>query len=128
MTISKKNFSNWDVTTIPVDTEYVRCNFSQSVPDTSGADPVGIRLFPGDDTPRTFTDCNMVNCEPPPGSTLTGCNTSVCEYEQPDVEETITIDSVVVYTRQFTKQIIYGRWNPDTEVYDYHPSPIEVPE
>lgn len=126
--IKEKNFSNADPTTLPADTEYVRCNFTQTVPDTSGANPVGVRLWPGDDTPRTFTNCNLVNCEPPPGSTVVQCNTTVSEYGVFDFEETITIDSVVVNTRTFTKQIIYGRYNPETETYDYLPTPVEVPE
>lgn len=128
MTIAEKNFSNFDPATIPVDTEYVRCNFTQHVPDTSGANPVGVRLFPGDDTPRTFRDCNLVNCEVPPGSTLERCNTTISEYGVFDYEETVEIDGVVVHTTTFTKQVIYGRYNPDTETYDYHPTPIEVPQ
>ena len=126
--IKQKNFSNADPATLPADTEYVSCNFTQSVPNTSGANPVGVRLWPGDDTPRTFTNCNLVNCEPPPGSTIVNCNTTISEYGVFDYEETITVDSVIVNTRTFTKQIIHGRYNPATETYDYHPTPIEVPE
>lgn len=126
--IKEKNFSNADPAALPADTEYVRCNFTQTVPDTSGANPVGVRLWPGDDTPRTFTNCNMVNCEPPPGSTLVQCNTAINEYDLPDFEETIVVDGVEVYRRQFKKNRMHGRYNPDTESYEYHSSPIEVPE
>ena len=37
------------------------------------------RIIPGDDTPRTFIRCNLVNAIPPPGSTLISCNTSIIE-------------------------------------------------
>ena len=128
MTIFDKSFANMDPTTIPVDTEYVRCNFSRSNPDKSGADPVGVRLFPGDDTPRTFIECNLKNCEPPPGSTLTGCNTVIAEQDVFDRNETITVDSVVVSTRRFNKSVVYGRLNPETLLYEYKPTPEEYPE
>ena len=65
-TIARKNFTNMDPAAIPVADEYIQCNFTQHVPDTSGAQPKGVRLFPGDDTPRIFRNCNLVNCEPPP--------------------------------------------------------------
>jgi hypothetical protein len=126
--IRQKNFSNWDVNDIPVDTEYEKCNFSQNVPDTSGANPVGIRLFPGDDTPRTFRDCNMLNCEPPPGSTVDNCKTLIMAREQDAHTETITVDSVVVSSRTFKKSILYGKINPQTLVYEYEPVPVDVPE
>ena len=128
MTISQKNFSNFTPGTIPQDTEYVQCNFTQTVPDTSGANPVGIEIFPAySGPPITFRDCNLVNCQPPPGSVVENCNTSISEYDVPDFVETITVDSVVVNSRQFTKQIIYGRYNPQTESYEYI-TPVEVPE
>jgi hypothetical protein len=98
--IEKKNFSNFAPGTIPADTEYVFCNFTQHVPDTSGANPVGVEMFPGYSGPAmTFRNCNLLNCKVPAGS-----------------------------VRTFTKQVIHGRFNPDTESYEYHPSPIEVPE
>jgi hypothetical protein len=128
MTISRKNFSALDVASIPVDSEYVECNFSRPQPDTGGAQPVGIRLFPGDDTPRTFIRCNLVNCELPPGSTTVECNTTIAEYGVFDYDETITVDSVVVNTRTFTKMVVHGRYDPDTESYVYLPAPEEVPE
>lgn len=127
MTISNKNFVGIDVAEIPVDNEYVRCNFTQHVPDTSGAQPVGVRLFPGDDTPRVFRDCNLVNCEPPPGSTVINCNTTISEYNVFDYEETVTVDNVVVSTTTYTKQVIHGRYDPVGETYVYEPTPIEVP-
>jgi hypothetical protein len=126
MTISNKNFSTTDVADIPVDSEYVGCNFSRRQPDTGGAQPVGIRLFPGDDTPRTFRNCNLVNCETPPGSTVIDCNTTITEYGVFDFEETITVDGVIVSTTTYEKQVIYGRYDPVGETYVYEPAPIEV--
>jgi hypothetical protein len=127
--IEKKNFSNFAPGTIPADTEYVFCNFTQHVPDTSGANPVGVEMFPGYSGPAmTFRNCNLLNCKVPAGSVLENCNTTISEYGVFDRDETITVDSVVVSTRTFTKQVIHGRFNPDTESYEYHPSPIEVPE
>jgi hypothetical protein len=127
--IEKKNFSNFAPGTIPADTEYVQCNFTQHVPDTSGANPVGVDMFPGYSGPAmTFRNCNLVNCKVPSGSIIENCNTSISEYGVFDFEETIVVDSVVVSTRTFTKQVMHGRFNPDTESYEYHPSPIEVPE
>jgi hypothetical protein len=129
MTISKKNFSNFAPGTIPADTEYVFCNFTQRVPDTTGANPVGVEMFPGYSGPAmTFRNCNLVNCKVPAGSVIENCNTTISEYDVFDRDETITVDSVVVNTRTFTKQVIRGRFNPDTESYEYHPSPIDIPE
>lgn len=127
--IFDKNFSNLDPSTIPVDVEYVRCNFTQSVVDTSGPDPVGVQLFPGySGTPITFRNCNLTNCIPPPGSVVIDCNTGINVYDVTDREETITVDGVEVHRRRFTKTRTHGRWNPDTENYEYLPSPVETPD
>jgi hypothetical protein len=127
MTISNKNFSRLDVADIPVDSEYVDCNFTRLQPDMSGAQPVGVRLFPGDDTPRTFIRCNLINCEPPPGSSVINCNTTISEYGVFDFEETITIDTVVVSTTTHEKQVVHGRYDPVAENYVYEVAPIEIP-
>lgn len=56
--------------------EYIRCNFSQA----SAIKGEAVRLWPKDDTPRRFAHCNLVNCEPPPGSTIDEtCNTDLTE-------------------------------------------------
>lgn len=129
MTISQKNFSNFAPGTIPTDTEYVQCNFTQSVPDTSGANPVGVEMFPGySGPPMTFRNCNLVNCKVPAGSIIEDCNTAINEYDLDDFEETIVVDSVEVHRRQFKKNRLHGRYNPQTEEYEYHPSPIDIPE
>jgi hypothetical protein len=127
--IEKKNFSNFAPGTIPADTEYVSCNFTQHVPDTTGANPVGVDMFPGYSGPTmTFRNCNLVNCKVPAGSIIENCNTAINEYGLDDFEETIVVDSVEVHRRQFKKNRLHGRYNPQTEEYEYHPSPIEVPE
>jgi len=125
--ISEKNFHDMDPALIPVDTEYERCNFSRSQPDMSGP-IVGVRLFPGDDTPRTFTDCNLFNCEPPPGSTLIRCNTWIAQTGQLAHTDELIVDTVVLDTTQYHKQIRHGRYNPLTESYDYDGAPIESGE
>ena len=74
----RKNFMNQQTPAI-IDQHYEQCNFAQDAPDEWDGKKVGIRLFPGDDTPRTFINCNLINCEPPPGSTVTGCQTILME-------------------------------------------------
>lgn len=93
--IEKKNFAG--MTTPPeIDLEYRNCNFRQEgQPDGLGG-WMPIRIFPGDDTPRTFFECNLVNCLPPPGSTLIRCNTQLCEYDRDGADH------------------IHGRVNPQT--------------
>jgi hypothetical protein len=126
--IRQKNFSNVDPTTLPADTDYEQCNFSQRVPDTSGANVEGVRLWPGDDTPRTFTNCNLVNCEPPPGSTIVNCNTSISEYDVFSHADEIWVDEVMVSSEDKHNQVIHGRLDPDTLTYVYEPAPIVVPQ
>ena len=126
MIIFDKNFANMDPATIPVADEYIQCNFTQHVPDTSGANPKGVRLFPGDNTPRIFRKCNLVNCEVPPGSTIENCNTTIKEFDIPRGEETITVGGQVVHSRTLTKQRIHGRVDPITKEYVYLPTPEEI--
>lgn len=65
------------------------------------------RIFPDDDTPRTFINCNLVNAMPPPGSKLTDCNTTIIERDLPTVRLTAKGDPEL-------ECIIHGRTNPDT--------------
>ena len=119
-----KNFANQATPSI-IDTEYERCTFLHDQPiDVGGAVYEGVRIFPGDDTPRTFIDCNLINAKPPPGSTLTQCNTSVIQRSIPDFTESVTIDGYVI-TLQRYKDVRHGRYNGATEAYDYLPSPVE---
>ena len=124
--ISEKNFSNADPTALPADTEYERCNFSHTQPASLGP-ALGVRLWPGDDTPRTFTDCNLFNCEPPPGSTLVNSNAWIAETGLNAHVDELTVNGVVQHTNQYHKGRRHGRYNPVTEQYDYE-TPVEYGE
>ena len=124
--ISEKNFSNMDVSLIPVDLEYERCNFSHSQPDMTGAQAKGVRLFPGDDTPRTFTDCNLFNCEPPPNSTLINCNTWIVETGIIGPTDELVVDGVVEHTTQFHNRTLHGKYTESGYVYE--PTPVTTSE
>lgn len=126
--INLKNFANWDVNDIPKDTVYEACNFSRTVPDTSGANPKGVRLFPGDDTPRTFINCNMINCEPPPGSTCTGCNHAISVYAVFSHSDEVWVDDVLVHSEDKHNTMFYGKYDPVGETYIYEAAPVVLPE
>lgn len=85
--------------------KYRSCNFSQPVP--------GTRLWPGDDTPRVFEECNLVNCVPPPGSTLTKCNTTQVERMVEDGTEDVTVGERTVKIKRYMDRIL-GRLNAKT--------------
>lgn len=121
MAVRLKNFSGLTIPPAPYDTEteFLMCNFTQPAPDTSGANPVGIRLWPGDDTPRTFTRCNMLNCEPPPGSTVTKCLTALKSFGLNGTLETVEVDGLIVDSYQNRFDRVHGRREPDgSYVYD----------
>jgi hypothetical protein len=104
----KKNFTNQDTPSI-IDTEYRNCNFAHS--DAVFDDPnyVGHRLFPGDNTPRTFIHCNLTNCEPPPGSTIVKCNTAIIRTRVFDYQDDpIEIDGETVTINHY-KRIVVGK-------------------
>ena len=109
-----------------IDIEYRNCTFSQPAPIDDNGDKKGVRIFPGDDTPRTFFECNLVNCEPPPGSTLTNCNTTIRDSNLLVNTDTVTIDGQSTNVEERVDRI-YGRFNPTTFEYDYKPSPIDIP-
>ncbi len=126
--IKGKNFMGLEVADIPKDAEYKRCNFARrNCIDDSGVKK-GARLFPGDDTPRIFTLCNMSNCEPPPGSTVVNCNCSISAKQVVVGSDTVEIDgeSITVYDYA---NISYGRYKDGEYVYK-NPviSPCEGPE
>ena len=123
----EKNYSNQDPTTLPADLEFTRCNFSQSQPASLGP-ALGVRLWPGDDTPRTFTDCNLFNCEPPPGSVLVRCPTWIVQTGIDGPTDELTVDGVVTHTTQYHDRTNYGKYNAETESYDYEATPITTPE
>lgn len=108
--IRRKNFTNTDPAALPADTEYEECNFARASAIGTDGSRTGVRLWPGDDTPRTFTRCNLVNCEVPPGSTVTDCNTALTtRVEEIDQIEVDGFDLNIVYERAFW----HGRYMPD---------------
>lgn len=111
MPVNSKNYRDIQ-TPIEVDTEYVGCCFAQSQPvDTEGV-KTGVRLFPGDDTPRTFTGCNLVNCELPPGSTLIKCNTTLITRQTLVNTSTIIINEQEIVAGDEV-DIIHGKYDQD---------------
>ncbi len=119
-----KNFMKDGPTPSIIDTEYGDCNFSQPAPVDIG-DGVfqGIRIFPGDDTPRTFIHCNLVKCEAPPGSIVTRCNTTIVERNIDLITDTIVVDgeSFDVVTKI---NRVHGRWT--SSGYAHKPSPEDI--
>lgn len=114
-----KLFSNQDTPSV-IDTAYRNCNFTHKTAVQDGSVWKGHRLFPGDDTPRTFIHCNLINCEPPPGSTLVKCNTAIIRREVFDYsDEPIEIDGEKITVNHY-KRIVYGKY---TEAgYEYLPT------
>ena len=125
--IANKNFYSVDVSDIPVDVEYHQCNFARRSSIDVNGEQKGVRLFPGDDTPRVFVQCNLINCEPPPGSTITKGNTSIIERVLDRIDELI-VDGVTISTTEYYNRVIHGRFDPDTETYVYKDTPIIIPE
>lgn len=119
--VKGKNFSGMTTPPAPYDaeTEFQRCNFTQPAPDMGGANPVGVRLWPGDDTPRSFTSCNMLNCEPPPGSTVVDCLRAIKSFGLPGTVDTVEVDGVLVHAHQNRFNRVHGRREPDgSYIYD----------
>ena len=112
MATERENFSGQTTPHI-IDTVYRNCNFSQPQPVDVGGLKQGVRLFPGNNTLRTFIECNLVNCEPPPGSVLVQCNTTVRELGTADAEGD-------VYAT------LYGHIDNATLAYVYRPTPTVV--
>ena len=79
-----------------------------------------VRLFPGDDTPRTFENCNLVNCEVPPGSTVIKCNTTIRRTLVPTSTDEIVVDGESIGNTIY-HDIIYGRYVDG--VAEYKPTP-----
>ena len=121
----RKNFFGQPTPSI-IDTEYRDCNFSQPQPvDSGGGVFVGVRLFPGDDSARTFVSCNLGNAEVPPGSTVTGCNTAIVERGVLSRTETITIDGESTDI-EYHKNVVHGRWTSSGYEYKGTPDEYEV--
>jgi len=126
--IEDKNFSGRDIADIPLADEYYHCNFSRKQPVDNAGVFTGVRLFPGDDTPRTFRSCNMTNCELPPGSTMIKGNNTIAQFGVLDHADVVTVDGLEVSRQNYTNMIHHGRYNPETGSYDYLPEPLVWPE
>jgi|GEM_PF-6888936 len=115
MTVRNRNFSGQVTPTIVAEI-YEGCNFCQPAPrrDKDG-EVIGVRLFPGDDRPRRFVRCNLVNCEPPPGSELIDCNTTLCEPIDLETDAGKPIDE--------KGHRVYGRLDTKTNEYVRYPIP-----
>jgi len=123
-----KNFSNQDTPSI-IDTEYKDCNFSHTNCLTFGSLKRGHRLFPGDDTPRTFIDCNLTNAEPPPGSTVIKANgqpigPTIIERMVMVKTEVVAIDSEQIEVKDYVDRI-HGHYYQGA--YSYRATPIDIP-
>lgn len=124
--VTGKNFSG-QTTPNEVADEYRNCNFSHPAPVELAGKKIGVRLFPLDDTPRTFVECNLVNCLPPPGSVLIRCNTTLREsMVDLGTTETLIVDSKPVEIGEWGN-LIYGRTNPNTLLPEYKPTPLLIP-
>ena len=123
--IEHKNYSGNPDPDVGGETEFFRCNFTQPEPVLDGADYIGTRLFPGDDTPRTFTKCNLVNCEVPPGSTIVSGNTTIRRSLVVSQVDELEVDGFSLPVNVYV-DIIYGR-QVAPGVYDYYPEPVEIP-
>lgn len=106
-----KNFSGQSIPSI-VDDTYYQCNFSQPQPVFhQDGTAHGVRLFPEDDTPRVFIECNLSNCEVPPGSTVESCNTAVVSKHQPVKTEEVVVDGRVVVRTTKEDNIVHGHYD-----------------
>ena len=108
MVTERKKFLNQETPSI-VDTEYRDCHFAHDNPITVDGKKRGVRIFPGDDTARTFIDCNMMNVEPPPGSTVTGGLSVIKENSVLVSSESATHDDESG-TMFHYKDVIHGRY------------------
>ncbi len=77
MAIERKNYAGQVAPDTGDVLEFVACNFAHEAPAMQGATAVPVRLWPGDNRPRQFRDCNMVNAAGPDGSTYENCNTAI---------------------------------------------------
>ena len=97
--IENKNYNNMLVPTLD-DIIYKNCNFNWDVPLFVNGKPKGNRIFPEDDTPRTFINCNLRNVEPPPDSI---CESCLQVISQTDEES----GNMIIYGKYIDGQYIY---------------------
>lgn len=107
---------------VPKVDEYRNIVIKFNQPDTSGPSPVGKELWPGDNTPRRFINCNLINVAVPPGSELIATTAQIVEYDIPVGSDTLTIDGVVLHTSNYTENRTHGRFRGNG-VYQELPAP-----
>lgn len=124
---SSEYTTDFQMTDLPVllDRTFQRCNFTHKIPVDVAGKKRGVRLFPGDDRPHTFTECNLCNCEPPPGSTVTGCLTVVKEFALESGTERITVDGQSIPLVHHIDRI-HGGFDPATGGYIDKPTPEDI--
>ena len=118
--------STFDITDMPLlsDRHFSQCNFThhQAV-DSGGGVMVGHRLFPAESTGITFDNCNLTNCEPPPGSTLNQVNAAIIVRDVVTSSDTITVDGEVI-TLDHHSHFVHARYF--NGAYEYKPAPEEL--
>lgn len=111
----------------PDETEFRNCNFSRPSPDFDGeGNPVLVRIWPNDDTPRRLIDCNCTNCRFGPNVELIGCAHVIAEYGVAlggDIEIEID-DEWVTVPRTGTRA--YGKWDPTARQPELFDTPAEI--
>lgn len=124
--IIKRNFSE-ELTPRLIDEIYYDCNFSAKFPDEKDGKKIGKRLFPDDDTPRTFINCNLSNRIIPPGSTYADCNRTIAEVgievAREKIDEVVVNEKTMEVFNLTVEHRIYGRYD-ENEKPVYRPTPI----
>lgn len=115
--VSNRNFSG-QATPVMAEGEYCRCNFAQPSPVWVDGRPRGVRLFAGDDRPRVFRECNLCNAEPPPGSTVVGCNTTIKEFD-------VSTDAAEA-GEESRADVVHGWYDAASASYVYFDSPARI--
>lgn len=124
---SSEYTADFQMTDLPVllDRTFQRCNFTHKIPVDVADKKRGVRLFPADDRPHTFIQCNLCNCEPPPGSTVTGCNTGIKEFALESGTDIIAVDGQPIGLVHHIDRI-HGRFDPATGDYIDKPTPEDI--
>ena len=121
--IKNKNFHG-QITPSIIDIEYQSCNFQQPNFIDIDGQKKSVRIFPGDDTPRTFINCAMGNCEPPPNSILIHCNTTIKQRQVLVNTEVVEIDGDSIEVKDYA-DIVYGAYKNGE--YVYRSTPLQIP-
>ena len=124
MTSKRKSFAGQDTPRL-VDIEYHECNFMMRQPLDVGGLKVGIRLFPGDDTARTFINCNLMNREVPPNSIIQGGNTAIIVFDVVTSTDSVEVGGETISVDNLSN-FCHGRYNPETLEIEYKETPEEI--